>query len=57
MEVLFSLILLGILGLFFWGIVAILFSKGEVYYSKVEDYDFDAIEHENYWRGYDGRSQ
>lgn len=54
---LFSLILIGLVGLFFWGIIAIIFSKGEVYYNKVEDYDFDQTEHENYWRGYDGRSQ
>lgn len=54
---LFSFIFLGLIGLFFWAIVAFLFSKGEVYYSNAEDYDFDPTEHENYWRGYDGRSK
>ena len=54
---LFSVIFLALIGLFFWGVVAFLFSKGEVYYTKAEDYDFDSTEQENYWRGYDGRSQ
>ena len=36
---------------------AFLFAKNEIYEQGQIDYDFDAIEHENYWRGYDGRSQ
>lgn len=54
---LYSLVFAIVLGLLIWGIIAFALSEGEVHHAKAEDYDFDATEHENYWRGYDGRSQ
>lgn len=58
MQVLFSIVfLLTITGLLFWAIGAFLFSETEVFEHRKTDYDYDRNEHENYWRGYDGRSQ
>jgi len=37
----------------FWLIAAFVFSKGEVHIQTIHDYDYDRIEHEHYWRGYD----
>lgn len=51
---LYSLLLAILLGLLLWGVIAFALSEGEVHYNKVDDYDFDITEHENYWRGYDG---
>lgn len=57
MLVLFSIVfLLTITGLLFWAIGAFLFAEGKVYHQNPADYDYDRNEHENYWRGYDGRS-
>ncbi len=50
------LLFVTITGLLFWAIGAFLFSETKVFLQEPTDYDYDINEHENYWRGYDGRS-
>lgn len=58
MQVLLSIILLTVItGLFFWGLIALIFSKGEIFEQSIEDYDYDINEHESYWRDTDGRNK